>query len=59
MYVEPQTIITVEFSNKPGDMWYSYKWTMLEIVADPNRRVLEYIYTGRNRKHDHKVEIKY
>lgn len=59
MYVEPQVITTLMFNKQPGDELYSRKWSMYQLVVDPNRRVMEHIYIGWDRKADKKVEIRY
>ena len=59
MYVEPQIVTTLLFNKLIGDELYSRKWCKYECVIDPNRRVIEHIYTGWDRKADKKVEIRY
>ena len=59
MYVEPQVVFRLDFSNKPGEMLYSRKWHCVEVRVDPNRRVVEYVYTGWKAENDNKVEIRY
>lgn len=59
MYVEPQVVYRLDFSNKPGEMLYSRKWRCYELRVDPNRRIMEHIYTGWKAENDNKVEIRY
>ena len=45
MTVEPQIITTLLFNKRRGDELYSQKYCKLEVIVDPNRKVVRYLYT--------------